>query len=275
MPVTTAAEPLHREGSGRCRAVARPVARRSRPRALRERLRRALVRSSSRPSILRSTIPGCIGASFERGPREQVGSTSSEASSHISSSTRSLLVSATIARGAVQGGRRWRRARAFAASRPRPHATTRSRRSIPVAPETMVRTSPFVPRNVDHREAGRPLAEIEGCEAELDRDPPRSSLREGDRGRFPSARGSSALLPWSMCPAVPSTSRLAVSQRGLNRLRGHRAPCRGWSTCGTANEPPAPSWWISSSVRISARAIEIGRPVQGVRRTRSSSRPRA
>ena len=104
--------------------------------------------------------------------------------------------------GHVQQLEDGRGARGSAASRRRRPRRPAGTGRCPVAPATIVRTNRSWP-GTSTTESRRPDGQLERRVAELDRDAARLLLRAAGRCRRRSARRTSAVLPWSMWPAVP------------------------------------------------------------------------
>ena len=104
---------------------------------------------------------------------------------------------------------------------------------MPVAPATIVRTKRSWP-GTSTTDSAPPARQPQRRVAERDRDPARAAPPAAGRCRRPVSAATSAVLPWSMWPAVPSVSGALVpapvaargdrdARRGVGLLVGERA----------------------------------------------------
>ena len=226
VPVTTAPKPRivktrsigSRGGPARgVRGAAPPASSRSRS------------RSASSPLPVWAET-GTTGTSASGVPASR-SRTSSAASSAISSSTRSVFVSATSPRSIPSS---WQMATCsrVCGMTPSSAATTSISRSMPVAPATMVRTSFSCPgTSTTERRSPSPSSSSAKPRSIV---MPRSFSSGSRSGSTPVSARTRADLPWSMWPAVPRTSPFAALSRPVALLGmtnpGARRQLRGSST---------------------------------------------
>ena len=125
---------------------------------------------------------------------------------------RSAFVIATTPRSHPERPQHRQRARASGASR------RRRRRRRAGTGRSRSRRRPSCARSARARARRPPTSRAAAGQrerrvAQLDRDPARAAPRAGGRCRRPVSARTSAVLPWSMCPAVPSVSGTRRSRR--------------------------------------------------------------
>ncbi len=211
VPVTTVPVP--------CRVKTRSTGSRATSTALRRLPRRAATRSVSRRAS--RPVPAVAEVPTRGAPAYRVSArrarTSSSTRPYHSSSTRSVLVSATTISGTPSSST-ISRCSDVCGITPSSAATTRRTTSMPVAPATIVRTKSSWPgtSTTPSWSSSSPGSSAKPRSIVMPRS--RSSGRRS--GSTPVRARTRALLPWSMWPAVPTTTLVAPLKSLPPRHRG-------------------------------------------------------